>query len=216
MTEAAKVSGGVESVKDPPIATNIDDVLDQHSKIDPITALQDDIDGLSLAMFEAFRGLRDAVAPESGNLGGSQNRNETTPEQPDMDDLWHHYRSGDPDVTNLVAKACEGRSLPQKRDEFIRLHAKMEMEKDTELVMRLAGTVLEKSSEIDDQVDILPGMHRTKTEQMNRIEELIGANRKAIEDLEEAYASAERQRDACRSFVQKNSCAALGIIEDTE
>jgi hypothetical protein len=43
MTEAAKVSGGVESVKDPPIATNIDDVLDQHSKIDPITALQDDI-----------------------------------------------------------------------------------------------------------------------------------------------------------------------------
>ena len=35
------------------------------SKIDPITAVQDSIDSLALSLFEALRGVRDAVAPES-------------------------------------------------------------------------------------------------------------------------------------------------------
>jgi hypothetical protein len=35
------------------------------TKIDPITAVQDSIDALALSLFEALRGVRDAVAPES-------------------------------------------------------------------------------------------------------------------------------------------------------
>ena len=35
------------------------------NKIDPITAVQDSIDALALSLFEALRGVRDAVAPES-------------------------------------------------------------------------------------------------------------------------------------------------------
>ena len=34
-------------------------------RVDPIAAVQDSIDGLALALFEALRGVRDAVAPES-------------------------------------------------------------------------------------------------------------------------------------------------------
>ena len=38
----------------------------QHqSKIDPVTCVQDSIDSLALSLFEALRGVRDAVAPES-------------------------------------------------------------------------------------------------------------------------------------------------------
>lgn len=35
------------------------------TKIDPITAVQDSIDSLALSLFEALRGVRDAVAPQS-------------------------------------------------------------------------------------------------------------------------------------------------------
>ena len=45
-------------------------------------------DGLSLSMFEALRGLRDAVAKESGNLGITQNT-EQQQEEPDTDELLH-------------------------------------------------------------------------------------------------------------------------------
>jgi len=54
------------------------------SKIDPITAVQDSIDSLALSLFEALRGVRDAVAPESletggggGGGGGNNNSNNT-------------------------------------------------------------------------------------------------------------------------------------------
>ncbi|KAK1738265.1 putative Mediator complex subunit 21 [Skeletonema marinoi] len=40
------------------------------TKIDPITAVQDSIDSLALSLFEALRGVRDAVAPESLETGG--------------------------------------------------------------------------------------------------------------------------------------------------
>ena len=58
-------------------------------------------------MFEALRGLRDAVAPESGNLGGNTSSSAAandSPEQPDMEELWHAYRAGDKDAVKLVNK----------------------------------------------------------------------------------------------------------------
>ena len=72
---AAK-DGGRFDAKVPPTVTSVSEKHNQQqqsspSRVDPITALQDSIDRLSLSMFEALRGLRDAVAPESGNLGGS-------------------------------------------------------------------------------------------------------------------------------------------------
>ena len=36
----------------------------KSNKVDSITEIQDSIDSLSLSLFEALRGLRDAVAPE--------------------------------------------------------------------------------------------------------------------------------------------------------
>ena len=45
------------------------------TKIDPITAVQDSIDSLALSLFEALRGVRDAVAPESLGSGAATNTN---------------------------------------------------------------------------------------------------------------------------------------------
>ena len=169
-------------------------------------------------MFEALRGLRDAVAPESGNLGntaapGSGNNNNNSNE-PDWEDLWHAYRKGDPGVLAMIAKTAGNNKQITRREDFVRLHAKMEMEKDTELVLLLAKSVLDKSQEIDEQVAALPGMDRTRSQQMNRIKELIEFNQQASVELEEAFSAAKKRRDASRKFVQENTCRALGIEED--
>ena len=190
------------------------------------------LSSLSLAMFEALRGLRDAVAPESGNLGGAANNNRDSGGnggndngdsgggsgaggQPDFEELMQSYRMGDPTTVAMVHRANNG-VKPQKREDFIRLHAKMEMEKDTELVKRLAGTVLLKSADIDTQVSELPGMNRTRSKQMEYIGKLLELNREASEELEKAYLTAQQRRDVVRKRVRENTCAALGIVEDTD
>jgi hypothetical protein len=206
------------------------------TKIDPITALQDDIDGLSLAMFEALRGLRDAVAPESGNLAGENNpdaaaaannnngnngnaANESNT-APDMDEMWQAYLSGDLAMVQLMqtivastSTATAKATLPKRRDDFIRLYTQMEMDKDTELVMKLAGTIQEKSYQIDKRCQdyLTVERCRTREQQMARIQELLILNQGVVAELEGAYLSAKERRDVCRSFIRDNTCAALGI-----
>ncbi|CAB9515438.1 expressed unknown protein [Seminavis robusta] len=182
-------------------------------RIDPITELQDGIDGLSLAMFEALRGLRDAVAPESGNLGGNNNNSAGENSEPDFDDFWSSYRSGDPTTVALVNKVNRAGTPPTRREDFARIHARIEMEKDAELVGKLANDVLEKSGKINERVSTLPGMERTRTQQMEYIEKLIQQNQEAADDLEKHHAIAKERRDQVRQFVKDNTCKALGIIE---
>lgn len=87
------------------------------------------------------------------------------------------------------------------------------MEKDSELVTKLAGTVLEKSDEINERVSSLPGMQRTRSEQMEYIEKLLEQNKQAAADLEERHSSAKDKRDQVRQFIRENTCKALGIVE---
>jgi len=157
----------------------------EHQKIDHITSLQEGIDSLSLSLFEALRGLRDAVAPESGNLGGTTQVNNDSP-------------------NNNVNESSE--------NDFE--HKKIEMEKDVELVKKVASTVLEKSADIDRRVSSLPGMKRTRTDQIKYIEELLEKNCKTAKRLEEVYNRAEERRKRVRKFVRDHTCESLGIIED--
>eukprot|EP00536_Pseudo-nitzschia_multiseries_P018969 jgi/Psemu1/316512/fgenesh1_kg.3500_\ len=206
----------------------------QLTKIDHITSLQEGIDGLSLSLFEALRGLRDAVAPESGNLGGVQqqqqqqqgdgeagsnnNNNSNSPtdkSENDFEEFCLAYQNGDPDTLALVQKHISPLQLPTRESDFRLLHEKIQEQRDEELVKTVAATVLEKSADIDRRVASLPGMHRTRTEQMARIEELIAANRATAARLEDAYHRAEKQRRRVRAFVRDHTCRSLGIIEDS-
>lgn len=170
---------------------------------------------LSLAMFEALRGLRDAVAPESGNLGGNNAAAAASAgdnSEPDFEEFWSNYRSGDPTTVALVHRVSGG-VTPQRREDFIRIHGRIEMEKDAELVTKLASTVLEKSDQINERVSSLPGIHRTRAQQMEYIEKLLEENKKAATDLEQHYAIAKEKRDQVRQFIRLNTCKALGINE---
>lgn len=160
-------------------------------------------------MFDALRQLRDAVAPESGNLGSSNNnKSDDTEHALDTDELWKAYKAKDPDVVAMVPA-----SEINTREDFVRWHAKQEMDKDTELVMQLASTVLEKSRAIDQQVQSL-AMDRTREQQKEYIAQLMQENVQVAGELQKAYEDARKQRDACRTFLRENTCRALGIEED--
>lgn len=166
---------------------------------------------LSLSMFEALRGLRDAVAPESGNLGGDGSGNGENHE-PDLEEFWTLYRSGDPTTVAMVQKVSP--TPPKKREDYARIFAKIESLRDAALVKRLADTVLEKSADINDRVDRLPGMERTKAEQMEYIEELLKKNQDVATTLEQTFDQAKKRRGHVRTYIRNNTCSALGIAEE--
>ena len=164
-------------------------------------------------MFEALRGLRDAVAPESGNLGNSMNRNvDAAQQQPSSagprddpppptttttpEELWMLYQAGDDSA-------------------WIEWCTIVERKKDAELVETLAQAVLRQSAAIDTAVDQFTARccYRTRTEQWQYLQELMQLNAQAAEKLEEAYAQALERRNQCRQFVLENTSRALGIEE---
>jgi hypothetical protein len=196
-------------------------------KIDRITALQEAIDGLSLSMFESLRSLRDAVAPESGNLGVSPNHstaaakdkdNETQPPM-DSEELWHAYRKGDVTVREMMHKGDNNNNTATnsitERKEFMRLYARMEMQKDTDLVIQLANTVLSKSNAIDEQVETcIPGMmDMTRQEQMELIHELVQENNEVQQELQSLYQQVLQRRTKCRNAILSKTSHVLDIAE---
>jgi hypothetical protein len=157
-------------------------------------------------MFEALRGLRDAVAPESGNVAATQGDSS----DPDFEEFYQSFRNGDKETVDIVLQASGG-VAPTAREDFVRIHAKIEMTKDVELVARLASTVLQKSADVDARVAALPGMNRTRTEQMKRIEDLMTQNQEIEKELDEQYALAKERRDQVRKLLRERTGEALGI-----
>ena len=183
-------------------------------------------------MFEALRGLRDAVAPESGNLGNSMNRNvvaaqqqpssagprddpppptTTTPEE-----LWMLYQAGDESARQQLTDASAvPPSALVNQAAWIEWCTTVERKKDAALVETLAQAVLRQSAAIDTAVDQFTARccYRTRTEQWQYLQELMQLNAQAAEKLEEAYAQALERRNQCRQFVLENTSRALGIEE---
>mmetsp|Transcript_25440 Transcript_25440/g.53608 ORF Transcript_25440/g.53608 Transcript_25440/m.53608 type:complete len:109 (-) Transcript_25440:650-976(-) len=106
------------------------------------------------------------------------------------------------------------RPPPHEKKIFVKYTKKSKSKRTTTSSKKVAGTVLEKSADIDRRVSSLPGMHRTRMEQMKLIEELIENNLETANRLEDAYNRAEQQRKRVRTFVRDNTCKSLGIIED--
>ena len=163
-------------------------------------------------MFEALRGLRDAVAPESGNVASAPSEANA---EPDFEEFYQSYRNGDKNTVAAVEKASGG-VMPTSREDLIRIHAKIEMGKDVELVSRLASTVLKRSADVNERVSSLPGMNRTRTEQLKLIEKLINENKSIEKELDEQYALAKERRDRVRKVLRERTGEALGINEISE
>lgn len=205
----------------------------KSEKIDPITEIQDAIDSLSLSLFEALRALRNAVAPESfsmdneskGNLEEDANnsasllqtravkgRSAIDYEDMDYDDFLMAYHEDDPFALELI-KISDGKP-PKTREEYAKLRAMNEMKTAMSVTKSEAENILSKSAALDDLVAALPGMNRTKKEQMERIQELIDENNKVNEELQLAYKEAEKKRQEIRLALKKVTCKALCIEQE--
>mmetsp|Transcript_25440 Transcript_25440/g.53606 ORF Transcript_25440/g.53606 Transcript_25440/m.53606 type:complete len:151 (-) Transcript_25440:849-1301(-) len=133
-----------ETTPSPPLVTETQNAAVDHQKIDHITSLQEGIDGLSLSLFEALRGLRDAVAPESGNLGGVQqgnnnindgfNNSPTDSSENDFEEFCLSYQNGDPETKALVIKHAT--TAPTREKDFRQIHEKIQEQKDDDLVKK--------------------------------------------------------------------------------
>jgi hypothetical protein len=182
------------------------------------------LDSLSLSLFEALRGLRDSVAPESTNnenidehehsIDGSGNANATkkSPIDLDMDydDFLLAYHRDNPVALEFIAMA--NNKPPKTRDEYTKLRAKFAGIRASELMSKLAGNILNRSAAVHDLVEDMT--NRTKAEQMERISELIEQNKKAEEGLQEAFEKAESRRNKLRSILDEVTCKSLGISEE--
>mmetsp|Transcript_33519 Transcript_33519/g.41059 ORF Transcript_33519/g.41059 Transcript_33519/m.41059 type:complete len:272 (+) Transcript_33519:74-889(+) len=224
---------------------NEKDELKKKPKIDQVCALQDTIDSFSLSLFEALRGLRDAVAPTSLNnlnpndpnnpnaaAANDPNNNPNNPNDgtnpangnntndddddaeidfdQDYEDFLTSYHNSETRALKLVATY----GIPRNRDDYSRILARAEKEKDGALVSRLAGQVLNKSEAVNELAASLPGMERTKDMQMERIEELLRLNWEAEGELERVYGLAEERREEVRVVLRRVTIDALGIEEE--
>jgi hypothetical protein len=205
----------------------------KSEKIDPITEIQDAIDSLSLSLFEALRALRNAVAPESfsmeNELKGSVEEETITSanlsqtrsvmgrsaidyEDMDYDDFLMAYHEDDPFALELI-KISDGKP-PKTREEYLKLRAMNEMKIAMNVTKSQAENILSKSAALDDLVAALPGMNRTKKEQMDRIQELLDENKKVDDELRLVYQEAEKKRQEIRMALKKVTCKALCIEQD--
>ena len=187
------------------------------AKIDPVTQVQDAIDGLALSLFEALRGIRDATAPEAlvgeaANANTAKKGNNSNQDEADFDDFLIAYHNQEPHALEVAQKA--GDKPPQSKEEYLKVLARMDFESDVGTAQRLAMEILEKSREVEELVDHLPGMGRSKAEQMERIATLIEENRAIDRQLEEKHREASEKRDEVRAMLREVTCASLGIEEE--
>ena len=175
---------------------------------------------MSLSLFEALRGLRDSVAPESninntnepnGNDPNSISSQKSSPLDMEMDyeDFLLAYHRDDPVALEFIKMADN--KPPKTRDEYTKLRAKFAGIRASELLSKLAGNILSRSAAVHNLVEDLP--NRTKAEQMERISELIEQNRAADEELNSVFSEAESKRNLLRSVLDEVTCKALGIEE---
>ena len=82
--------------------------------------------------------------------------------------------------------------------------------------MKLSKDILDKSHDISELVANLPGMHRTKEQQMKRISELLDENKSLEQELEDVHKEATIRRDQIRTMLQNVTCSALGIAEQED
>jgi len=172
---------------------------------------------LSLSLFEALRRLRDAVSPadhiveESDNTTTSRSPFEDTNQDlPDYEEFLLALLKDDPHVLRLL-ESYAGNHPPKSREEYVKFAAKIQMEKDMALVSTLSKDVFMKSDAIDFWLTQIPGLHRNRQEQMNRIEQLIKLNKVQEDEWKLVYQEGQELQSRMREKLQSVTYTILPI-----
>ena len=192
-------------------------------------------------MFEALRGLRDAVAPESGNLGNNNNNNNTMndaaalllppgtdptqqqqqPPPPNVDELWVLFQARDEYAMELTRDAPT--SALTHKTAFVEWFATAERQKDSTLVETLAQAVLRQSAAIDAATERLlltsPSSPLATTAAAKDGAVRLRTRAQQLQRLEElirdnAGAAVELEDAHARALERRNQCRQF-VLEST-
>mmetsp|Transcript_20527 Transcript_20527/g.26558 ORF Transcript_20527/g.26558 Transcript_20527/m.26558 type:complete len:186 (-) Transcript_20527:172-729(-) len=166
--------------------------------IDPVTALQDEIDAFSLALFESLRGLRDVSTGSTIGVHGSNNSADGSNRVPTPSN-------------ELGSAALGGKQL--KVGKAVQTAA-TNSEDDADVVRKLTGTALAKSIGIRHCLEKIPGISRTKDEQLRYLDQLVSENAEVEDELKRYLKLAKSQKKEVQSLLRENVCDVLGISND--
>ena len=104
--------------------------------------------------------------------------------------------------------------IPLTQEEYTQFLIDTEHQRDIQTTQRLAQTILNKSEQVDNLVAGLPGMHRTRDMQMERIEELLVQNHQVAKELDEVHVLAKERLQEVRKVLGETTFLALGVEEE--
>jgi hypothetical protein len=130
---------------------------------------------------------------------------------PDYDEFLMAVSKDDPHVLQLL-QTVAGNRPPKSREEYVKFAAKVQMEKDMALVSTLSKEVFTKSDAIDFWLTQIPGIHRNRHEQMDRIDELIKLNKDQEDEWLRVYQEAKDLQHRMRDELQNVTSSILGPV----
>jgi hypothetical protein len=136
----------------------------------------------------------------------SQDKENTNNDGGDGED----HQDDDNNSTSSTSKV----RIPLTQEEYTQFLIDTEYQRDIQTTQRLAQTILNKSEQVDNLVAGLPGMHRTRDMQMERIEELLVRNHQVAKELDEAHVLAKERLQEVRKVLGETTFLALGVEEE--
>jgi hypothetical protein len=136
----------------------------------------------------------------------SQDKENTNHDGGDGED----HQDDDNNSTSSTSKV----RIPLTQEEYTQFLIDTEYQRDIQTTQRLAQTILNKSEQVDNLVAGLPGMHRTRDMQMERIEELLVRNHQVAKELDEAHVLAKERLQEVRKVLGETTFLALGVEEE--
>jgi hypothetical protein len=136
----------------------------------------------------------------------SQDKENTNDDGGDGED----HQDDDNNSTSSTSKV----RIPLTQEEYTQFLIDTEYQRDIQTTQRLAQTILNKSEQVDNLVAGLPGMHRTRDMQMERIEELLVRNHQVAKELDEAHVLAKERLQEVRKVLGETTFLALGVEEE--
>jgi hypothetical protein len=156
-------------------------------------------DGLSLAMFEALRGLRDAATFEG---------------ETDLDDSVVVAAAAKKQRTG---SSTSSNDIQQQDSVLVQQLVDAVFEKSNAIDQMLDNNFVstDASKTLTTQIPSL-FKHRTRDEQMKYIQELIDKNNIITQELYTAVQETIQQRNRCRQYILSSNTTNLLLLNDTE
>ena len=119
------------------------------------------------------------------------------------------------DVSTGQASTSNQQSITHINNSPAKVNTSLIDQEDSDLVKTLANAALLKSDVINNLLDDIPGLHRTRSEQMEKLDTLVKENLEVDSALKEYLVKAKTQQGLVQEKLRHETCYILGIDIET-